>query len=223
MKLTTSDFKDLDKFSRVHLINSLSGPKSVNLLGTVDGKGQENLSVVSSCFHLGADPALMGMIIRPRSVPRHSYDNLVEMGCWTLNHVHPGIVKQAHQTSARYPKGQSEFEAVGLTPQYHGNFAAPFVNESRIQLGLQLCESQTLRINGTVLVIGEVTEIHFDESIKHPDGYLDIAKAESIAVGGLDAYHQIQLIDRFNYAKPDQEVHSILDPSFQDAKAKEPQ
>jgi len=39
---------------RVAFINSLPGFKSANLLGTVDNNGQTNLSIVSSCIHIGS-------------------------------------------------------------------------------------------------------------------------------------------------------------------------
>ncbi|MGO3346471.1 MAG: hypothetical protein ACTIM4_14665 [Marinomonas sp.] len=43
---------------RTQLINSLSGFKSANLIGTCNAQGQTNLAIFSSVFHLGASPAL---------------------------------------------------------------------------------------------------------------------------------------------------------------------
>ena len=68
MFFNTQSLNELEQRYRAHLINSLSGFKSANLLGTVDKNGQENLSIVSSVFHLGANPALLGMIIQVRRV-----------------------------------------------------------------------------------------------------------------------------------------------------------
>ena len=48
MHLTADTLKDLPRQQRVNLINSLSGFKSANLLGTRASNGQENLSMVSS-------------------------------------------------------------------------------------------------------------------------------------------------------------------------------
>lgn len=206
---TSSDFANLEKTYRAKFINCLSGPKSANLLGTVDKAGQENLSIVSSCVHLGADPALMGMVIRPRSVPRHSFDNLVETGFWTINHATPEIAKKAHQTSARYPKEVSEFQAVGLTPLYREGFAAPFVKESPVQLGLKLVQVIPILHNDTEFVIGEIVRVSFDSAWLHADGCLDLAKAQSLAVSGLDHYMNVESLFRLSYAKPDTEPVSI--------------
>ena len=58
LKIESREIIEMESRYRAHFINSLSGFKSANLVATVDKKGLENLSIVSSCFHLGADPAL---------------------------------------------------------------------------------------------------------------------------------------------------------------------
>ena len=118
---------------RATFINSLGGFKSVVLIGTKDKNGQENLSIVSSLFHIGSNPPLCGLIFRPDSVDRHTLDNLLETGWYSINHIHPGIIKKAHQTSARYPKEVSEFDEVGLTPEYPEGFDVPIVKESAVK------------------------------------------------------------------------------------------
>ena len=105
------DIDAMDSRYRAHFINSLSGVKSANLLGTRSELGEENLAIISSVFHLGANPPLMGMIMRPHSVARHSLENILETGVYTLNHIADSFFAQAHQTSAKYPKEQSEFES----------------------------------------------------------------------------------------------------------------
>jgi hypothetical protein len=42
-------------------------------------------------------------------------ENILETNFYTINHINKSSYKKAHQTSARYPKEVSEFEAVGLT------------------------------------------------------------------------------------------------------------
>lgn len=94
----------MDQLSRVKLINSVVGYKSANLIGTVDAEGNENLSIVSSVIHLGSSPALIGFISRPHSVERHTLENIISSGYYTINAVSADIALQAHQTSARYEK-----------------------------------------------------------------------------------------------------------------------
>lgn len=92
----------MEKRYRATFVNSLSGFKSANLLGTSDTNQQTNLCIVSSVFHLGANPALMGVIIRPDTVPRDTLENIRATGFYTLNHVQKEMIVAAHQTSARY-------------------------------------------------------------------------------------------------------------------------
>lgn len=149
----------MDHRYRAAMINSISGYKSANLIGTVDTQGRTNVSIVSSCVHLGASPALIGMVIRPHSVDRHTLENLLATGEYTINHVHTDMVEAAHQTSARYDRDQSEFAATGLTESWLDGFGAPFVAESRVKFGVRFRQHLPLEINGTEFIIGEIVRV----------------------------------------------------------------
>lgn len=205
----TRDLEAQDKPYRAMFVNSLSGFKSANLLGTIDNDGHENLCIVSSVFHLGAEPALMGMITRPQTVRRDSVDNIKANGFYTLNHIHPEMIAAAHQTSARYGAQVSEFEETGLTSEYIDNFPAPFVLESRLRLGLQVHEIKLLEVNNTELVIGEIQIIQTDPNAIEPDGSIDIETLQTVAVSGLDRYHSTKKVTRLSYAKPDKQPEEI--------------
>jgi flavin reductase (DIM6/NTAB) family NADH-FMN oxidoreductase RutF len=140
-------FEKLEKQNRVHLINSIGGFKSVVLVGTKDADGLENLAVFSSLVHIGANPPLVALIFRPSPPERDTLRNLLATGFYTINHVNESIYKQAHQTSARFDKNVSEFEEVGLTPEYKNNFFAPFVAESNVQLGITFKDKVDIQIN----------------------------------------------------------------------------
>ena len=206
---TQTDLDQMEKTARAKFVNSLSGAKSANLIGTVDKSGQSNLSIVSSCVHLGADPALMAMIMRPRAVARHTMDNIVETKVWTVNHVHASIVKAAHQTSARYPKDVSEFRAVGLTEDFRPDFLAPYVKEAKVKLGLSLVRVIHLPENDTEMVIGQIQEVYFDKSHLLEDGTLSMARTGTVAVTGLDHYHNLESLMRLSYAKPDLDLAEL--------------
>lgn len=212
MKISSIAFQEMAQRERACFINCLSGFKSANLVGTYSQKWDvTNLSVISSCFHLGADPALMGLIIRPHSTDRHTLEYILETGEYTINHVNQAIMHKAHQTSARYPREQSEFEQTGLTPHFEAGHRAPFVQESSIRLGLKLREHLPLKINQTELIIGELTMVFAPLECLSKDGSLHIEKAGSLCVSGLDRYHQTKQLARLSYAKPDRELEDIED------------
>ncbi len=201
VQITTADLIQMDQRKRAHLINSVGGFKSVCLIGSVDLKGQTNLAIFSSIVHIGANPPLISFIMRPDSVERHTLENILETGSYTINHLNENIYKQAHQTSARYPKEISEFDATGLSTEYKSNCKAPFVKESNVQLELEFKQRIDLTINNTILIIGEIKNIYFPEDCMHEDGFLDIEKAGTITCSGLDSYHFPKSIERLPYAK----------------------
>lgn len=205
------DFQEMEKRYRARFINSLSGFKSVNLVGTQSKAGVSNLSIVSSVVHLGADPALMGFIMRPVTVTRDTYHNILETGYYTFNHLRQSFFKKAHQTSARYPAEVSEFDAVDLGKTYSAHFPVPYVTESPVRIGLEFKEKIEIKLNGTLLIIGEVQEVWVPSDCIHDDGFLDIEKAGSITCSGLDAYHKTQKIARLSYAKPNRELRVLVE------------
>lgn len=205
-----SQIEQLEKQERVHLINSLGGFKSVALVGTVDKNGNENLAIFSSFFHIGANPPLIGMIFRPSPPERDTLHNILETGCYTINHINESIYKQAHQTSARYDTAISEFDATNLKSEYKNDFFAPFVAESNIQLGIEFKEKIEISANNTIMIIGEIIQIYIPENCLQNDGYIDLEKANTITCSGLDSYHKTLQLDRLSYAKPNKEITSLL-------------
>lgn len=209
LNFNSESIMSLNKNKRVQFINSLGGFKSVSLIGTSDLDGNENLAIFSSIFHIGANPPLIGLIFRPSPPERNTYNNIINTGFYTINHINESIYRQAHQTSARYDQTESEFEITNLKPEYKDNFFAPYVAESNIQLGIEFKEKITIPINNTTMIIGEITQIYIPENCLSEDGFVDIEKANSITCSGLDSYHKTVQLDRLSYAKPYQEITSI--------------
>jgi flavin reductase (DIM6/NTAB) family NADH-FMN oxidoreductase RutF len=204
-KFTSNDLQQMARIPRLTLVNSITGFKSGNLVGTCNEAGVSNLAIFSSAVHLGSEPALIGIVTRPivpdGKTTRHTYDNIRQTGFFTLNHVHAGIVPQAHQTSASYDEGVSEFEAVGLTPEYLGLGKTPYVQESRIKMGLEYVEEYFIQANQTILVVGKVVELFLPENALDEAGNLDLNLAETVAVSGLDTYHSATQLHRLPYAR----------------------
>ncbi|WP_047049015.1 flavin reductase family protein [Vibrio mexicanus] len=203
------DLNSMEQRERARFVNSLSGFKSANLIGTKDLKGNENLSIVSSVFHLGANPALVGFIVRPHNTSRHTLENILETGVYTINAVCVDILHQAHQTSARYDKHQSEFKYTKLMAEYGERVDAPYVKESPLKMAVELREHQTLKLNNTELVIGEIVEVRVPARAVMPDGYIDIDGLGIVNVTGLDSYHIGKRLNRLSYAKPKQAMHPL--------------
>ena len=103
IKLDAAALEALPSRYRANLINGITGYKPALLVGTASAEGASNLAVFSNVFHVGASPPVLGLIVRPRpeGTERHTLDNILSNGAFTLNHITDRLLPQAHQTSAR--------------------------------------------------------------------------------------------------------------------------
>ena len=200
---TRTDINQMDKIFRLNLINSCTGFKSANLLGTKSLNGVSNVAVFSSITHLGSNPPLIGFILRPTTVPRDTYRNIKDTGIFTINHIYSDIIEDAHHTSAKYPDEISEFTKTALEEEFLGNFAAPFVKGAKIRLGCRYLNEYEIKENDTLLLVSSIEHVFVaDLDIQQDDGWLKLENANTVAINGLDGYATTKLLDRFAYARP---------------------
>jgi len=197
-----SEILEAEKQFRTNLINTVSGFKSVCLIGTTNKHGHTNLAIFNSIVHIGAHPPLIGFISRPNTAERHTLNNILSTGVYSINLVSSNFYKQAHQTSARYPEDISEFESTQLQEEYLDDFMAPYVHQSPIKLGIKFKQKIDIDLNQTHLIIGEIQHIYFPINCLDKEGNLEIEKANIITCCGLDAYYSATKITRLQYAKP---------------------
>ena len=201
ISIDVSMIRSWDRFYRANFINCLSGYKSAHLIGTISKGAIPNLAIFSNIVHLGADPALIGFINRPKAAAPDTIRNIEETGVFTMNHIHPAMIKQAHQTSAKYDAGINEFEVVGFSEIYRENCIAPFVAESRVQYLLTLADIIPIPRNGTFLVTGLLERVYLAEDYIQADGNIPLEKYETITSLGLETYYTTSLIEKLGYAK----------------------
>jgi len=194
--------QELEHLYKINLINSCSGFKSANLIGTKSNNGQENVAVFSSVTHVGSNPPLLGFFCRPTTVTRHTYDNIKNTGIYTINHIDLDNFEDAHHTSAKYDQSISEFDMTGLESEYKVNCKAPFVKGAPIQLEMKFVEEYLIKANNTILVIGEIQGLHINGDLLHDDGFINLSKANIAAINGLDGYTIPRLEKRLEYQRP---------------------
>lgn len=212
LRFTQDDLNAMERIPRLTLVNGLSGFKSASLIGTVSQQGEANLGIFNTVIHIGSDPALLGFLMRPTHVERHTYSNFKEVGFCTINLVPESIFRQAHQTSAKYGRAESEFEAVGLTPLFSEAVRAPYVQECPIRIGLAWEEEHRIQANETRLLIGRVIELFLPEAIYHEDGWLDLDMAGLVTVAGLDTYYRMERLARLGFARPGRPLEELNNP-----------
>ncbi len=197
-----NDIDSMEKIFRLNLINSCTGYKSANLIGSKSDNNIENLAIFSSITHMGSNPSLLSFVVRPTIVPRDTYRNIISNKFFTVNHVNSDDIEDAHHTSARYPAKISEFDVTKFESEYLNDFPAPFVKSSNIKLACKFLNMYEIKENNTVLMIAEITDIFFIKECLQEDGWLQLDKADSVTINGLDGYASPNLIERYKYAKP---------------------
>lgn len=196
---------DLESFTHVHrlnVVNSISGPKQVCLIGSNSKDGVQNLGLFNSIFHLGANPALLGFVMRPhKDVRRDTYENIMETGYYTINHVHQAILVNSHFTSAKLKSTESEFKRCNLTPEIADQFPAPFVKECFVKVGMKFLEEIPVKHNGTSIIVGQIERIDFPNSVVNEIGLIDFDQAKNVVVSGLNKYYKVDHIMDLPYAR----------------------
>lgn len=202
MHYTSEQINKLERFYKINLINGVSGYKSANLIATKSGLGMENVSVFSSVVHFGSNPPILGHVQRPTTVSRNTYDNIISTKYYTINHIHQGIFEDAHHTSAKYPQEISEFSKTKLNPVYQDQFFAPYVAECKVKIGLKYLEEYHIKANDTILILGEIQHLYVEDVVLQGDGFIDLAKANTATINGLDGYGFPNQTTRLPYQRP---------------------
>lgn len=186
---------------RVNLINSISGIKPANLIGTISKKGHTNLAIFGSVVHLGSNPALFGMICKTKDFKIDTLNNIKETGVFTINHIEESFIQNAHFTSIRFQEEVSEFEVCKFEEEYIPRFKAPFVKASRLKLGLKYKETLNIRLNDTHLIIGELQHLIFDEQSKDEYGHINLSTLNNVGISGRNTYYKLEKIKKFSDAR----------------------
>ena len=196
------DINDMRHLYKINLINSCSGYKSANLIGTKSQSGINNVAIFSSVTHIGSSPALLGFFLRPTTVIRNSYENIKETGFFTINHVHESILQDAHHTSAKYDKSLSEFDFTLLEEEYKEDYLVPFVKDAPVQIAMKYVEEYPINANDTILLIGEIIDLYIADDLLEEDGFVNLSKGKVASINGLDGYSIPKLKTRLEYQRP---------------------
>lgn len=201
MIIKTHEVNSWSHSYRLKFINSLSGYKGAHLIGSKGKNGITNLAIFNSIIHISSEPARLGFIMRPLSVRRDTYINILNTEYFTINHVHKSFIEQAHFTSIKLESTESEFTLCNLKEQYISDFHAPFVAESNIKIGLKLVEDILIENSECRLIVGEVLLVDTKEEYIEKDGQLDLEKSNNVCVTGLNQYSSVKKLINIPYAR----------------------
>ena len=202
------DILQMPKVKRLNIINSITGIKPANLISTIDERNRHNLAIFSSVVHLGSNPALIGFVLRPQEkIRRHTYENILENGYYTINHLPNHKTLEGHYTSAKFDKETSEYDVCHFTPEFQHEFPVPYVKESFLKMGLKHVESIPIKYNGTVMIVGKILQVYVAKSSLSEEGYINLEEAKSVGISGLNTYYDLKKIASYPYARPHELPH----------------
>ena len=163
---------------------------------------------LSNC--LSFDQWFIQEVFRPLTVERHTYNNIKEIKYFSINQITETITNNAHQTSAKFENKQSEFESCNIESLHREGCVVPFVKESNIQM---LCtySKEHLLENDCILLTATIERFWVNSASINKSYWLNHEEASSSAIGGLDTYYKVSLIDRYSYAQPNSKPKSILE------------
>lgn len=196
-----ADFQDFDEVFRRNFFNTLSGPKPCWLMGTLHPDGRPNFGLFSNVVHIGANPPALGILFRPLTVVRHSWDNLHREQFCALSLVNRSMLGGAHQLSAPWEANVDEAKVSGLAVETWNK--AVVIKDAPVQLLCRPVESLAIQWNQTQLQVLAIEEVRVQEGLVAADGLVDMVAADAIASLGLDAYLQVMPAARYRYAKTD--------------------
>ena len=189
--------KNADRIWRLNFINSVTGIKPANLIGSKSKHGKENLAIFSSVVHLGSNPALLGFVIRPQHKKKsHTFLNIQETQYFTINSITESFYKKAHLTSSKIL--ESEFDVFNIDKEYIEDFHAPFVKKSPIKIGMRI-ENLVNLPNGCKLIIGSIELISIIDSYLDSAGKIDLDESDIVGISGLNSYYSLSFLDYLPY------------------------
>ena len=189
--------KNADRIWRLNFINSVTGIKPANLIGSKSKNGKENLAIFSSVVHLGSNPALLGFVIRPQHKKKsHTFLNIEETQYFTINSITESFYKKAHLTSSKIL--ESEFDVFNIDKEYIEDFHAPFVKKSPLKIGMRI-ENLVNLPNGCKLIIGSIELISIIDSYLDSAGKIDLDQSDIVGISGLNSYYSLSFLDYLPY------------------------
>ncbi len=179
-------------------------PRPIAFVSSMGADGSLNLAPFSFFTVVASNPmSVVFSVMRrgPEATVKDTLANVEETGEFVVNIVNEALVPMMNASSADFPRGVSEFEAVGLTPLPSEVVRAPRVAESPINMECKLL--RTVEVGdgpgGGTLVIGQVVRFHVRDEL-YDRGRIDPDKLQ--AVGRMAGTTYARTTDRFELARP---------------------
>ncbi|GAA1093140.1 flavin reductase family protein [Nocardiopsis composta] len=191
--------EDLPGRAFYRLLTSVVVPRPIAWVSTVSAAGSDNLAPHSFFTVACADPAIVQFTSTGR---KDTLRNVEETREFTVNFAPERLQAEINATSAPFPPGVSEFDAVGLEREPGTAVKAPRVAASPVALECRL--HSTVLLGDSTVVFGRVVHVAVDEAVL-VDGHPEISLLRPVARLGRNewgALGEVTAVDRPRGAEP---------------------
>ena len=147
-------------------------PCPVVLVTSVDSVGKPNIITLAWAGTVCSEPPMVGLGIRPS---RYSHKLIEESKEFVVNIPTAEIVKETDYCGVTSGKDVDKFAETGLTPEQADKVKAPLIRECPVNIECTL--RQVIPLGAHDLFIGEVVQVHIDQTVLTKKGKIKIRKA----------------------------------------------
>lgn len=195
------DFTTISARERYKLMIGAIIPRPIALVTTIDETGRHNAAPFSFFNCLSADPPILaiGVENNPDMSFKDTAQNIRMTEVFTVNIVSFAMAEAMHVCGAKYPRGEDELKAAGLTAAPGVKVASSWIREApaafecRRHVTLELGKSRQI-------ILGEILYAHFRDGLVDDKLHVDPAGVDAIARLGGDTCATIR--DRFDMLTP---------------------
>ena len=178
------DPKQLSKKDNYKILTGLVIPRPIAWISTVDTNGVYNLAPYSFFNVVSTDPpCVMFCSDRPGGATKDTLRNVLDNKVFVVNLVSEHLLTQMAISAQSFPQGVDEFKEAGLTAIVSDTCIAPRVAESYVSLECKMIHQwshdQSIE-GGATMVIGEVLQMHINESVMSPEYRTDFEQYKAV-------------------------------------------
>lgn len=168
-------------------------PRPIAFVSSIDREGNPNLAPFSffNCFGSNPPVLIFSPALRGKDgTIKHTLENVREVDEVVVNIVNYAMVHQMSLASTEYPKGVSEFEKAGFTPEPSELVKPPRVKESPVQMECRVMQIIQTGVKGGAgqLVMCEILRMHIKEEVLDAQQKIDPHKIDQVSRLGGDWY-----------------------------------
>lgn len=186
-----------------HLIRVIA-PRPIAWVSTVSASGVNNLAPFSFFTGVGSRPpsVLFCPANRRDGSPKDTLKNILATREFVINVVPYRLAEAMNLSSAELPSEESEFELTGLQISESAVVKAPGVSSSPVRMECRLLQHLALDDGpgGANIVLGEIVNMHLDDSVLDSTGYADPLLLDLVGRLGGSAY--CRTTEQFELPRP---------------------